>query len=192
MELYHVTFGLCVFFIFYTLWQWTKMSPGQMVDSQRRFIHAIHELISRDLWTLCFFIFYTLWQWTKVSPGQMVNSQRAFIHIVHGIMSRDFWTLCFFMYLWVVTMDESESRSNGRLPKGFHPHHTWDYVQGLCVFLISHALWQWTNVSPGQMVNSQRIFIHIMCGIISPDFWTLCFFIYCEARPNYSFLEKAG
>ena len=86
-----------------------------------------------------FYIFCALWQWTRVSPGQMVNSQRTFIHIPHGIVSREIWTLCFLYILCIAIMDESESRSNGKLTKDFHPPHTWGLYHvtfGLCVFFV--------------------------------------------------------
>ena len=66
----------------------------------------------------------------------MVDSQRVFIHTIHGIMSRDSKDFVFFYILCIVTRDESESRSNGKLTKDFHPHHTCDYVQGFLDFVF--------------------------------------------------------
>ena len=46
--------------------------------------------------------------------------------------------LCVFLSLCIVSMGESESRSNGRVANAVHPHHVWNYEHvtfGLCVFL---------------------------------------------------------
>ena len=110
-----------------------------MVDLQGTFIHTTHELM--NTWVLefvFFFMFGVSWEWVKMSPGQMVDLQRGFIHITHWIIKAWFLDFC---VLYVVTMGESEFRSNGRFANDFHPHHRWNHEHSIFrIYIFFHVL----------------------------------------------------